>query len=68
MQDYKCVRCGKIYNGGSLFICPDDKIRCGPCVDIIEDAKYGIQRDEDRRADDVSNTHDHVEGRIGEGR
>jgi len=29
-------------------------------VDIIEDAKYGIQRDEDRRADDVSNTHDQI--------
>ena len=31
-KDYRCRDCGKEYSVYSLWICPDDKLRCGDCM------------------------------------
>jgi len=57
MKTYKCNDCGAERDGKSLWVCEDDKLRCGKCLD------RGMER-----AEVASAVHDHVEGRLGEGR
>jgi len=57
MDIYRCEDCGEEHNGRELWVCEDDKLRCGKCLD---------RRME--RAEVVSAVHDHVEGRLGTGR
>jgi len=41
-----CTDCGKEFENRSLWICPDDKLRCGDCLIEREDKAYGIPRGE----------------------
>ena len=64
-----CSDCGQEFRVRDIWI-DDDALLCGFCAQVrrLKNARRNLQRDEDRRADEVSNTHDHVEGTVGEGR
>ena len=58
---YACNDCGEYFDGEHLWVCEDDKLRCGACVDaILSRVPWGEEK--------FSACHDHVEGRIGAGR
>ena len=66
-----CYNCGKAlgFRGSNIWL-DDQGNLCDWCAQERrwKNARRNLQRVEDRRADEVSNTHDHVEGGIGEGR
>lgn len=46
-KEYECADCGRLGWPRSMFICPDDRLRCGECVVKREQKAYPKQ--EERR-------------------
>lgn len=59
MKAYKCQGCKEMFDGKALWVCEDDKLRCGKCIDkVIEAHREAV----------MSGTSEHVESLVGEGR
>jgi len=59
MKNYKCHDCKVEMEGRYLWVCEDDVLRCGHCID---------EKLRDDRATLCSAIQDDLEGRIWEGR
>ena len=59
MQSYACHDCKKVFDGKALYVCPDDKLRCGPCRKLAPDLEaawytlYDLEQQDDMKTLEV---------------